>query len=127
MGYTIKYASRADRIFYKIDRLNNLIDQNYKCFYCGCDLTRETVTTDHVIPLSKTGRCHNTNNTVAACDKCNSAKGDQEELITDWFDALIKRMLVRTEERIKLAEWRLAIDPKGSFRKWKKFHAKNNN
>lgn len=127
MGYTIKYASRADKIFYKIDRFNNLIDQNYKCFYCGCDLTRQTVTTDHVIPLSKTGRCHNPKNTVAACDKCNSAKGDQEELIIDRFDVLLKEAIKKIEERTKLAEWRLSFDHKGSFKKWKKFHSKRKN
>lgn len=125
MGYRIRFASYADRIFYKADRLSKLEKQNYKCFYCECDLTRETVTTDHITPLSKTGRWHNTNDTVAACDQCNSKKGDHE-LVDDYFDKLLKKILEKIEERTKLAQWRLSFDHKGSFRKWKRFHERRN-
>lgn len=49
------------------------------CFYCGCVLTvalgrDDTATFDHVVPRSKGGQ--GPDNLVAACLKCNGAKGD---------------------------------------------------
>ncbi len=119
----IKFSSRADRIFYKLDRYNKLVEQEYKCYYCGCVLTRTTVTTDHIIPLSKTDRWHNSHNTVASCESCNSRKSDKI-IVEDPFDVLLKEMSKRLEERIKLAEWKLSFNGKGSFKKWKKFNKK---
>lgn len=46
---------------------------NYKCGYCN----RKAETIDHIIPLSKGGKSTFIN-TVAACHKCNSRKGDKK-------------------------------------------------
>ena len=47
---------------------------SWRCFYCGCQLTRKTVTEDHVVPVSK-GGTDNIDNIVPACCPCNSRKG----------------------------------------------------
>jgi 5-methylcytosine-specific restriction endonuclease McrA len=44
---------------------------NYQCGYCG----KKATTIDHIKPVSKGGES-NFINTVAACFKCNSRKGD---------------------------------------------------
>ena len=44
------------------------------CLYCGRDFTRQQLTRDHVVPLSKGGR-DTWENVVAACFHCNSRKG----------------------------------------------------
>ncbi|MGG6263286.1 HNH endonuclease [Leptolyngbya sp. AN03gr2] len=46
---------------------------NHTCQYCG---TTKHLTIDHVIPRSK-GGTHTWDNVVAACARCNSAKGDR--------------------------------------------------
>jgi len=45
---------------------------HHACQYCG---SSKRLTLDHVIPRSK-GGTHTWDNVVAACEKCNSAKGD---------------------------------------------------
>ena len=119
----VRFLSEADKIFYKVDRYNKLVTQDYKCYYCGCTLTRKTVTTDHVIPLKNTNRYHSSKNTVAACNTCNSKKSDKQ-FKEDWYDKFVKESAARFEERLKLAEWKLSTEPKGSFKKWKRYHKK---
>nr|WP_308435006.1 HNH endonuclease [Vulcaniibacterium thermophilum] len=46
------------------------------CLYCGREFSRQHLTRDHVLPLSKGGRdCWE--NVVAACFECNSRKGNR--------------------------------------------------
>lgn len=56
-----------------VNRREVLKRDNYTCQYCGS--TRK-LTIDHVIPRSK-GGSHSWDNVVAACERCNSAKGDR--------------------------------------------------
>lgn len=46
-----------------------------ECHYCGTHLTFETITLDHVVPLSK-GGAMGIRNIVAACLKCNQRRGN---------------------------------------------------
>ena len=46
---------------------------HHACQYCG---SSKRLTLDHVMPRSK-GGTHTWDNVVAACEKCNSAKGDR--------------------------------------------------
>jgi 5-methylcytosine-specific restriction endonuclease McrA len=47
---------------------------NNKCRYCGKQLSRRTMTFDHVIPLSR-GGMHEVSNLVICCYQCNIDKG----------------------------------------------------
>lgn len=53
-----------------------------KCCWCDCELTLDTSTIEHVIPLSK-GGLENRNNRKLACVKCNNDRGsNMPELLT---------------------------------------------
>lgn len=49
----------------------------YRCVYCG----RRADTRDHVVPRSR-GGANTADNLVAACKRCNNAKGDK--LLQEW-------------------------------------------
>lgn len=44
------------------------------CHYCGVPLSANTMTLDHIQPLSRRGSNHHTN-FVVACKRCNGEKG----------------------------------------------------
>lgn len=48
--------------------------QTDHCWYCGCDLTQESLTVDHVVPRSM-GGTGEPDNLVASCLECNQTKG----------------------------------------------------
>jgi 5-methylcytosine-specific restriction endonuclease McrA len=56
-----------------VSRKEVLRRDNHACQYCG---SGKRLTLDHVIPRSKGGQ-HTWNNVVAACESCNSKKGDR--------------------------------------------------
>lgn len=60
---------------FKKRRLEILVRDNYVCFYCGNDAD----TVDHVIPIKRGGDPMDPSNLVAACKRCNSAKGARSE------------------------------------------------
>ena len=122
----MKFQSRTDRIFYKLDRERILVEQDNKCRYCGCKLSRKEATTDHVIALSRVGRVHSTSNTVVACEDCNSRKGSKKKYKPDAWTLYLQRVEDRLRERTKLAVYRLDMKPKGggSYNKWKKYWEK---
>ncbi|MFH2037351.1 MAG: HNH endonuclease [Candidatus Zixiibacteriota bacterium] len=43
------------------------------CHYCGKQFSREELTMDHIVPVSRGGRS-NKGNIVASCKQCNSEK-----------------------------------------------------
>jgi 5-methylcytosine-specific restriction endonuclease McrA len=56
-----------------VNRREVLRRDNHSCQYCG---STKNLTIDHVIPRSKGGQ-HTWDNVVAACERCNSLKGDR--------------------------------------------------
>lgn len=60
---------------YKRQRLKVLHRDGYICFYCGGDAEQ----VDHVIPVSKQGDAIDMDNMVAACKRCNVAKGNRSQ------------------------------------------------
>jgi len=56
--------------------LQQLVDNNIYCFYCGCEVTDDNRHIDHFIPLCK-GGLHDIQNLVVACATCNMKKGDK--------------------------------------------------
>lgn len=66
----------------RVPRKNNyraakkkLLAKSDKCYWCGCKLTMQTATLDHLVPLSR-GGLNNDNNYVLACEPCNKARGN---------------------------------------------------
>src|SRR6185369_12384992 len=57
-----------------------------KCFYCGQVENGDTITIDHIIPVSQ-GGTHFLDNCVPSCRKCNLSKKD---LYTDEWLAILK-------------------------------------
>lgn len=70
----LKFAS-GERIWKvpPVNRREVLRRDHYSCQYCG---NNKNLTLDHVIPRSRGGQ-HTWNNVVAACERCNSSKGDR--------------------------------------------------
>lgn len=56
-----------------VSRREVLKRDRHHCQYCG---STKRLTLDHVIPRSK-GGLHTWDNVVAACERCNSVKGDR--------------------------------------------------
>lgn len=56
------------------------LSQNRRCSWCGCELTRDNVTTDHVIPLADGGSNYITNK-VPSCYGCNYARAELRNAI----------------------------------------------
>jgi 5-methylcytosine-specific restriction endonuclease McrA len=49
---------------------------NNECQYCGCHVSGERVTIDHVMPKSRGGK-HEWTNVVVSCKKCNAKKSNR--------------------------------------------------
>lgn len=115
---------RKSSAWYLLDRDRIWKEQDYCCFYCKVRLKRNEATMDHVIPRKKT-KTHSSANCVVACKKCNSNKGHQETFQPTIYDLMWAELDKRIENRIKLAEYRLSMDSKGNFKKWKNYWEKN--
>jgi len=61
---------------------NVMIRDGHKCMYCGT--TKEHLTIDHVIPMSRGGKT-NFDNCVAACRPCNAWKGSKKPSEADMY------------------------------------------
>lgn len=59
-----------------ISKKNLLFRDEFKCQWCGKDLTFNSITIDHVFPISK-GGTNTWRNVVASCLKCNNEKGNK--------------------------------------------------
>jgi len=73
---------------------------DWKCAYCGKQLTPDTATIDHILPKHKGG--HNVrSNMCCCCNSCNRAKGSS--LVEDWYT---EQQLFYTKERFdKIMIW----------------------
>lgn len=60
----------------RFSKVNLYIRDLYTCQYCLNKFHRPNLTLDHVVPISKGGKT-NWENIVAACNKCNTAKGNK--------------------------------------------------
>ena len=56
-------------------RLRLIEKHGMQCFWCGTELTPETITIDHYIPLSR-GGSNKIKNLRLACRKCNQLRGN---------------------------------------------------
>jgi len=69
---TVAHVERAWKLP-PVNRREVLRRDGYRCQYCG---TNGFLTIDHVLPRSRGGP-HTWDNVVAACNACNSRKGDR--------------------------------------------------
>ena len=60
----------------RFSKVNLYIRDLYTCQYCSLEFPRQHLTLDHVRPLSMGGRTK-WDNIVAACQRCNTAKGNK--------------------------------------------------
>lgn len=67
-------VTKVKRKSYKAIKLR-MLRKTQACHWCGCALTEETATVDHVIPLSR-GGLDNDNNRKLACEPCNNKRGN---------------------------------------------------
>lgn len=81
-AYIPEKVKRHERVsmrkFRNIRRINleKLLERdNYKCVYCQKDINMETVTIDHIIPLSR-GGSNDLTNLACSCKICNEDKAD---------------------------------------------------
>lgn len=66
----------------KADEIAQVERQRGKCYYCGCKLTTHprqpnSMTVDHVIPLTRQGATDSPDNIVIACMTCNARKNNR--------------------------------------------------
>lgn len=54
----------------------SLLEQDPTCCYCGRDLNEDSMTIEHLTPLSR-GGTNDPENIEIACKRCNGTKGDQ--------------------------------------------------
>lgn len=78
------YRARKKRAFVESVDFSLLFSESSFCAYCE---TTETLSVDHVVPLSR-GGLHEVGNLVVACRSCNSSKKDRllSELPLEWFE-----------------------------------------
>jgi 5-methylcytosine-specific restriction endonuclease McrA len=72
----LKLIRRKYREGVPFNRANLYIRDSYRCRYCGKRGGRETLSLDHVMPISR-GGLTSWENAVTACRSCNSRKDDQ--------------------------------------------------
>ena len=60
----------------QLSRKNVFLRDHGECQYCFIKLTLSNSTIDHVVPKSR-GGCHEWENVVLACEKCNQKKGSR--------------------------------------------------
>ena len=53
-----------------------LLKKDNKCFWCGRELTLDTSTLEHKIPIIR-GGLDNANNWALACEECNTGRGSE--------------------------------------------------
>lgn len=63
----------------RFSKINVHLRDQYTCQYCYGKFSRNNLTLDHVIPLSKGGKTEWTN-IVTACNTCNSRKSNRTDI-----------------------------------------------
>lgn len=89
----------------RFSKTNLYIRDLYTCQYCSNSFQRKHLTLDHVIPISKGGKT-NWENIVAACQRCNTIKGNKTVMKPkrmpyqpDYYELVSKRKQLQIEVR----------------------------
>lgn len=93
--------------WHKVYRREAAIAQNWRCAYCRCKLTDDTISADHITPVSKGGATRRSN-IQACCIICNnikasmSHKGFLRRLKSNSPDTNINVVIIRAIRHIHL-------------------------
>jgi 5-methylcytosine-specific restriction endonuclease McrA len=68
------------KIGVRFSKHNVFLRDEYKCQYCGDDVTHKAATLDHVLPTSHGGKT-TYENTCCACTDCNANKGNNKKIV----------------------------------------------
>jgi 5-methylcytosine-specific restriction endonuclease McrA len=60
---------------HKIAKLIELFGNPTRCYWCGCTLSREQITLDHLMPRSE-GGSNSLENLRLTCFSCNNQRGN---------------------------------------------------
>lgn len=71
-----------------------LLNNADQCPYCGVNLTPDTATIDHIIPISK-GGLHSAFNLIACCLPCNVKKSNKS--FAEWINELDEKFREKSE------------------------------
>lgn len=81
----------------RFSKQNIFLRDERSCQYCGVELTLNTFTMDHVLPISKGGKT-TFDNIVVACQTCNANKGNNHKIVPkrkpykpDYWELVSKR------------------------------------
>lgn len=124
-----RYITDADRMFYQLDREKMWLEQGKKCYHCKRIMSRDELTFDHMIPLSKLRRLHSVANCVVACERCNGDKADKDNYVPEDWELQLEAGLKRLETTTRKGIYRIAMyvgmeESKGSFSKWERYWEK---
>jgi 5-methylcytosine-specific restriction endonuclease McrA len=73
-GTWIKHLSKTNK-YRTVEKKEIVMRKTQgRCGYCGCGITPNDATVDHITPQAK-GGTHHPANLLAACKSCNSQKG----------------------------------------------------
>ena len=87
------------RSFSNSERAEILKKTGKRCAHCGCRLTPETMTVEHIFPIVK-GGTHDEFNLTALCETCNFAKSDGIYDISDYYRFIIPMYVEQFEEQL---------------------------
>lgn len=73
-----EYQKKKTAVRYS--KSNVFLRDDYKCQYCGTEVTRKTATLDHILPISHGGKS-TWENSVCSCSPCNSNKGNDKKVV----------------------------------------------
>lgn len=89
----------------RLSKTNLYIRDLYTCQYCNTPYSKQNLTIDHVQPISKGGKT-TWDNIVAACNPCNSRKGNKTNIHPktkpyqpDYYELVAKRKELRFDLR----------------------------
>jgi 5-methylcytosine-specific restriction endonuclease McrA len=77
----------------------------WRCPYCGREITKDTVHIEHLIPMSR-GGLHVMGNVLGSCPTCNLSKGART--LGEWLDSSAPKKPLWTKGMVELFSIRLA-------------------
>jgi 5-methylcytosine-specific restriction endonuclease McrA len=98
-----EYSNKKTQLRYS--KANVYLRDEFKCQYCGIEVSKKNATLDHVLPLSHGGKS-TWENSSTACSRCNSSKGNKKHILPrtvpykpNYYELCEKRKKLRVDLR----------------------------